>query len=89
MRCLFEEFKRYRGQEIEIFTVDGRKFRGIDVENDDECVRIVDKCGRVVLLEFRHIEAVAEPQMKVRCCNEKDECEESKEGRDGCCDDCR
>ena len=89
MRCLYEEFRRYRGQEVEIFTRDGRKFRGVDVENDDECVRIVDRCGRVILIEFCHIDAVVEPQMKVRCCREKDECEESREDmhRDGYYDD--
>lgn len=73
MKCntLFEEFKRFEGQPVEIFTDDGRKHCGIDIEAFETAVRIIDDCGRTQLIEFRHIDAVVEPMMRLRrCCNE-------------------
>lgn len=73
MKCntLFEEFKKFEGQPVEIFTDDGRKHCGIDIEAFENAVRIIDDCNRTQLIEFRHIDAVVEPMMRLRrCCKE-------------------
>lgn len=80
MRSLCEEFKYFRGQPVEIIT-EGIKFCGIDIDSDDDEVEIIDECNRIVLIPFRHIDAVIEPKMKLtRFCGENDcRCEEEEE----------
>lgn len=74
MKNLFHEFKRFEGQPIKIFTDDGRVQTGIDLDAFEDCVRIIDSCGRLKLIEFCHIDSVEEPQMRLhRCrCDSKD-----------------
>lgn len=78
------EYKRYKGQPIEVLTRSGMKYCGILVDVDDnEGIDIIDCKGRTVHIEIRHIEAIVEPRMKLqRLC-----------GNDACCckhhnDDC-
>ena len=73
MRNLTEEFKHFRGQPIEIITEDHR-YCGIDVDSDECGVLLIDRCGRLVRLEFRHIEAIVEPQMALRALCRRTDC---------------
>lgn len=75
MKCntLFDEFRKFEGQPVKIFTDDGKVHCGIDMEAFETAVRILDDCGRTLFIEFSHIDAVVEPQMRLRrCC--RDEC---------------
>lgn len=74
MRNLREEFKHFRGQPIEVITEGHFKFCGIDVASDDDSVTLIDKKGRLVRIENRHIDAVIEPQMKLRRLCGDDDC---------------
>lgn len=74
---LCEIFRHYEGQPVEIFTDDGRVHCGIDVNAYEGAVRLIDKCGRLVLIEYSHIDSVVEPQMKLReCCRRRCSCNE-------------
>ena len=71
MNHLFKEFKCFEGQPVKIFTDDGKTHTGIDINALEDAVRIIDNNGRLVLIEYRHIDAVVEPQMRLnRFCNE-------------------
>lgn len=74
MRNLCEIFKHYRGQPIEVIT-EHMKFCGIDVESDENGVTLIDRKGRLVRIENRQIEAVIEPQMRLRRLCGKDDCD--------------
>lgn len=70
---LHEEFKHLEGQPVRIFTDDRRVHRGIVVESLESCVIIIDRCSRVNHVEFCHIAAIEEPQMKLRRCRRDDD----------------
>lgn len=77
MKCeyLYGEFKKFEGQPIKVFTDDGKVHCGIDLAAFDDSVRILEKCGRTLLLTYAHIDAVAEPQMRLeRCCRGRCAC---------------
>ena len=73
MRKLCEEFKHFRGQPIEIIA-HGMKICGINVESDEDCVALVDNFGRITRVENKHIEAVIQPQMRLRPVCDRDNC---------------
>lgn len=78
MKCdsLFEEFKKFEGQPVEIFTDDGKMYCGIDLAAFADYVRILDDCGRTIFIDYTHIDAVVEPQMKLRrCCRDQCDCD--------------
>lgn len=81
MRSLCEELKRFAGHPVEIFTDDGRVTRGIDLGANMESCRVIDRCGRVVFIENRHIDSIVEPQMELqRCCEEREHrCHEERD----------
>lgn len=83
---LCEEFRHFEGQPVEIFTDDERMHCGIVVNAYEGAVRIIDACGRPTFLEYSHIDAVVEPQMRVRCCRKRHCCDRDNdrecEGRD-------
>ena len=86
MKCesLYHEFKKYEGQPVKVYTCDGRTHTGICLACYDDAVRLLDRCGRIVFLDFAHIDAVVEPMMKLhRCCPESC-CDEHE---DECCDE--
>lgn len=64
MRRLCEEFKHFKGQPVEIVS-HGQPYIGMVMDNDDSAVCILDECGRCVWIEFVHIDAVIEPQMRL------------------------
>lgn len=83
-KCLYEEFKCFEGQPVKIYTDDGRIHKGIDINALENAVRIIDKCGRLVLIEYCHIDAVEEPQMSLhKCCTTSTETEV-----EDCCGGC-
>ena len=92
MKCesLCHEFKKYEGQPVKVYTDDGRTHTGISLACYDDAVRILDRCGRIIFIEFCHIDAVVEPMMKLhRCCREScceefedDECREERRCRE-------
>jgi hypothetical protein len=57
------EFSRLISHTVKIFTDDGRIHRGIVLEVFISNVRIINDCGRLVLVEFAHITAIEAPQM--------------------------
>ena len=65
MRNLFEEFKHFEGQPVKIFTDDGKTHTGIDINACEDAVRIIDDRGRMILVQYKHIDAVVEPQMRL------------------------
>lgn len=79
MKCdhLYEEFRKYEGQPVRIFTDDEKSYCGIVITPYDDAVRILDKCSRTVLVEYVHIAAVTEPMMELkRCCRNSCNCHE-------------
>jgi len=75
MKCesLYQEFKKFEGQPVMIYTDDGRVLCGIDLVAYEDAVRIIDKCSRTVYVAYEHIDSVVEPQMELdRGC--KSEC---------------
>lgn len=90
MKDLREVFKRFEGDPVEIITESGFKFCGIDIDADDDKVKIIDKKGRVVDILYSHIDAVVEPQRKLsRICGNNDcECEDvcKKHGHSSHCE---
>lgn len=79
-------FKRFKGQPVEILTDDGVRYCGIDLDSDDESVEIIDKCSRVILIPFRHIDAVVEPKMKLTRFCADDDCDCDRHDDDDECD---
>ena len=76
-RYLFEEFRRYIGQPVRIYSTDGRLHQGMVAAAYDEYVRIIDRCERVFLVDYWHIDSVEQPHMKLGPCEcEHDECKE-------------
>jgi hypothetical protein len=78
MKCehLYEEFKKFEGSPVKIFTDSGRCYCGIDLVAREDCVLIMDKCSRMILIPYMHIDAVVEPQMELdNCCNDNCDCE--------------
>lgn len=75
-----EAFRCYEGQPVKIFTDDGRIHTGIVLDTWEDNVQIIDKCGRLLLVSLRHIDAMEKPQMGMRCCR-KDKHEHDKSGR--------
>lgn len=84
MRKLTEELKRLKGQPVEIITESGFKFCGIDAESDEDSVLLIDDKGRPVLIVNNHIDAIIEPQMKLkRVCGDDDcDCRNNRENDD-------
>ena len=77
---LCREFKYYEGQPVRIYTSDGRLHSGVVMEAFQSSVRIIDKCGDTFLIQYRHVDAVQEPHMKLGPCRcEHDECKEEHE----------
>jgi len=74
MRKLCEEFKHFRGQPIEIIA-HGMQICGIVVESDEDGVALVDHFGRITRIENKHIEAVIQPQMRLRHLCKRSNCE--------------
>lgn len=67
------ELKKLKGQPVEIITESGFKFCGVDTDVDDNSVTLVDDKGRLVLIAIDHIDALIEPQMKLkRVCGDND-----------------
>lgn len=84
MKCdsLFEEFKRYEGQPVKIYTDDGRVHCGIDVHAFGDYVRLLDECSRTLFIDYEHIDAVVEPQMRLhKCCHDHCKCKDEGGGR--------
>lgn len=82
MKCqtLYEEFKMFEGQPVKVYTDDEKVHCGIDMEAYETAVRILDDCNRPIFIEYSHIDAVVEPQMRLRrCCHDHCRCEEDKE----------
>lgn len=85
LKSLYEEFRRLEGQPVKIYTDDGKTHTGRVLNVYEDGVRIIDDCGRLILIEFRRIDSVVEPQMDLeRCCREHEhehehECEEEEE----------
>lgn len=80
MKSLCEEFKCLEGQPVKIYTDDGKTHTGIDLDSNDSAVRIIDDCGRLIRIQFNRIDAVVEPQMRLRrCCDDRFECEEDED----------
>ena len=82
MRNLYEEFRHFRGQPVEVIMDNGIKFCGIAVDSNAHCASLVDREGRLVRMEFCHICAMVEPQMQLNrfcgtnscgCSNEYDQ----------------
>ena len=68
---LFEEFRRFEGQPVRIFTDDSRIIEGIVFCAGENTVRVLRENGDVVLVEFCHIGTVEEPMMRLHPrCNE-------------------
>lgn len=65
---LCEEFRRLEGQPVKIFGDDEKSYCGIVLYATEYAVRILSKCGDVFMVEYPHIAAVEEPQMRLRCC---------------------
>jgi len=89
-RNLFEEFRRLEGQPVKILMNDHNIFIGLVLTACEFSVRLLNRCGDIVLIEYAHIDAVEEPQMKL-CCHRMF-CEEFKGNcwcgdKDECCDD--
>ena len=63
LQHLKEEFSKFIGQPMKIFMVDGRTHTGIILEVFANNVRIINDCGKLMLIEFAHITAVEEPQL--------------------------
>lgn len=93
-KTLVEEFKRFIGQPVRVFTDDEKETTGRVLTVFEDAVRLIDKCQRIVLIEFRHIDKVVEPQMELEeCCREEErkcrhhehheECEECGEEPEG------
>ena len=76
-RNLFEAFRRLEGQPVKIVMHDCKVFVGLVLTACEFSVRILNRCGDIVLIEYSHIDAVEEPQMKLCCCRMF--CEEFKE----------
>lgn len=81
MRALYEEFKRFIGQPVRIFTDDGRSHKGVVAAAYETHVRIIDKCENVFFIEYSHIDAVQQPHMKLGPCHCENDCEEHHHGR--------
>lgn len=84
---LFEEFKRFEGQPVVIFTDDERKHRGIVLKAFENSVRIIERCEKILLIEYCHIDAVEEPQMELRHCRrrrDEDDFDDFDERNDDC-----
>ena len=66
---LFEEFRRFEGQPVRIFTDDSRTIQGIVFCAGENCCRVLKENGDVCLVDFCHIDAVEEPMMRLhrRC----------------------
>jgi len=91
--CLCEVFRRFEGQPVRVYTEDGRVITGIVIEVFDDTVRIIDRCGRPLLIRFCGIDPVLEPQMRLHCCKRGSEeffdCCEDDEHRRHDRDQCR
>lgn len=77
MKCenLYQEFKKYEGQPVKIYTDDGKVHCGIELVAYDDAVKILDKCGRTIFIDYSHVDAVVEPMMRLdRCCRDHCEC---------------
>lgn len=74
MMCrLNAELKKLKGQPIEIITESGFKFCGVDTDVEDNSVTLVDNKGRVVFIAIDHIDALIEPQMRLKpVCGDSD-----------------
>ena len=86
MPNLCQIFKHFRGQPIEVIT-EGIRVCGIDVESDEDGVTLVDRMGRLVRIENCKVEAVIEPQMRLRKLCKHCDCECEREEKDEC-DEC-
>lgn len=82
---LSHELRKFKGQPIEFITESGFKFCGTEIEVDDDTVEIIDDCGRIVDIPLDHIDAVVEPQMKLkRLCGDNDcDCDDDDDDDDG------
>ena len=86
---LFEEFRRFEGQPVIVETTDCRKHHGIVLDCCEDAVRIIDECCRLEFIDFCHISAVIEPQMRLHKCKHKHHEEEHHhEHGCGCDEDC-
>lgn len=82
--CSLEQMlQRFQGQPVEILTSDGVRYCGIELGSCEDGVEIIDRCGRIIFILFRHIDAVVEPMMKLTTfCGERDcDCRREEE----CC----
>ena len=65
LQHLSKEFARFIGQPVRIFMVDGRAHTGIVLDVFASNLRIINDCGRLMRIEFAHITAVEEPQLRL------------------------
>jgi len=65
-RDLQERLRTLEGQPVRIFTDDGRSLAGIVLAAGEQSVRLIARCGDIVLVENAHIASVQEPQMRLR-----------------------
>lgn len=73
MYKLNAELKKLKGQPVEIITESGFKFCGVDCDVEDDSVTLVDSKGRLVFIAIDHIDALVEPQMRLkRICGDND-----------------
>lgn len=70
---LTAELKKLKGQPVEVITESGFKFCGVDADVEDNSVTLVDSKGRLVFIAIDHIDALIEPQMRLkRVCGDND-----------------
>ena len=67
MYCdLHERLRTLEGQPVRIFTDDGRSVAGIVLAAGEQGVRLIARCGAIVLVDNAHIASVQEPQRRLR-----------------------
>ena len=62
---LYEMFRHFEGQPVQIFTTDERIQLGIVIKAFECAVKLIDEFGRLKLVEYNHITTVIEPQMRL------------------------
>ena len=64
---LYHEFRHLEGQPVKIMMNDHNTFYGLVLTACECSCRIMNRCGDIMLIEYAHIDAVEEPQMRLLC----------------------
>lgn len=73
---LIAKFSALEEQPVRVFTDDGRAVAGIVLAVGEQGVRLIERRGDIVWIEYAHVASVQEPQMRLLVRKAPSDCHE-------------